>query len=61
MVAETLGQEVDGRLSWGWEYRVQELCWNADSSLLAVWLRRDKEAGDVGTLRLCFLSLSVRG
>lgn len=53
-VAETLGQEVDGCLSWGWDYRVQELCWNADSSLLAVWLRRDKKAGDVGTSRLCF-------
>jgi len=41
-------EDAHGRLSWGWEYRVQELCWNADSALLAVWLRRDQDAGDVG-------------
>ena len=30
-----------------WGYRVRELGWNSDSSILSVWVERD--AGDVGT------------
>lgn len=32
----------------GWDYRVKELTWNSDASVLAVWLDLGAERGDVG-------------
>ncbi|CED83780.1 IkappaB kinase complex, IKAP component [Phaffia rhodozyma] len=43
---EVAGKKRDGE-GRGWAYRVRELGWNCDSSLLSVWIEGDDNEGDV--------------
>lgn len=51
---EGAGKKRDGE-GRGWEYRVRELSWNCDSSLLAVWIDGAENQGDIGSFSSFFL------
>jgi hypothetical protein len=45
---EKFEEKEEGGETRGWDYRVRDLSWNSDSTVLAVWLDRRGELGDVG-------------